>query len=211
MIVIGANGFAKQLLGVLHQLDLLENLVFYDDVSKLESQYLFNQFEILTSISQAESYFRKNDTRFVLGIGSPKLRKKLADKFLLLGGELTTIISPKAYIAPFDISIGTGVNIITGCAIDNSVTIDEGALINTNVIIGHDCVVGKYSEICPGTVISGNCSIGDFCFIGSNSTILPKIKIGNNSIIAAGSVVIKDVPENTLVAGNPALIKKNIK
>lgn len=48
--------------------------------------------------------------------------------------------------------------------------------------------------------------IGDNCFIGARSLILPGIKIGNSSIVAAGSVVTKNVPENCIVAGNPAKI-----
>ena len=49
-------------------------------------------------------------------------------------------------------------------------------------------------------------------WIGTNSIILKGVIIGDNSIIAAGSIVTKNVPENSLVAGNPAkIIKQNIK
>jgi len=54
--------------------------------------------------------------------------------------------------------------------------------------------------------------IGDNCFIGADSIILPGVKVGNCSIVAAGSVVTKDVPPNTIVAGNPAkIIQSDIK
>ena len=46
--------------------------------------------------------------------------------------------------------------------------------------------------------------VGDNVFMGSNSVILPNIKIGNNVIIGSGSVVTKDIPDNTVVGGNPA-------
>lgn len=52
--------------------------------------------------------------------------------------------------------------------------------------------------------------IGDNVWIGANSTILPGVTIGNCSVIAAGSVVTKDVPEKVLVAGNPAVVKKHL-
>ena len=47
-------------------------------------------------------------------------------------------------------------------------------------------------------------------WIGSNATILPGITIGENSVVAAGSVVTKDVPANTIVAGNPAKFMSNL-
>lgn len=54
--------------------------------------------------------------------------------------------------------------------------------------------------------------IGDRCFLAVNCTILPGVNIGNECIVGAGSVVTKDVPNNCLVAGNPArIIRKNIK
>ncbi len=53
---------------------------------------------------------------------------------------------------------------------------------------------------------SGCIEIMDNVFIGSNSIILPNIRIGNNVIIGSGSVVTKDIPDNSVVAGNPARI-----
>lgn len=53
--------------------------------------------------------------------------------------------------------------------------------------------------------------IGDDVWVGANATILPGVKIGDFSIVAAGSVVTKDVPSGVLVAGNPAIIKKKLR
>ena len=53
-------------------------------------------------------------------------------------------------------------------------------------------------------------TIGNNCWIGGNAVILPGVTIGDNVTIAAGSVVIRDVPSNSLVAGNPAKVKKQV-
>ncbi|MCZ3367964.1 hypothetical protein NYZ76_02315 [Acinetobacter baumannii] len=47
--------------------------------------------------------------------------------------------------------------------------------------------------------------------IGGNATILPGIKIGRNALVGAGAVVTKDVPENAIVVGNPAIITGYVK
>ncbi|MFZ3273448.1 MAG: hexapeptide transferase, partial [Lutibacter sp.] len=86
MLVIGAKGFAKEVLEVVHQLNELENLVFYDDVNKDVSEKLFGQFPILKTIQEATNYFKTVDNRFTIGIGNPILRKQLYDKFITIGG-----------------------------------------------------------------------------------------------------------------------------
>ena len=210
MIIIGAKGFAKEILEVLYQLNQIENIVFYDDVNTDLPLKLYNQFPILTNLEQVEDYFKNSDNSFTIGIGNPVLRKKLHDKFTAIGGNFTNTISPKASIGHFGNTIGNGCNIMTGTVITNDVIIGNGVLINLNCTVGHDCQIGNFVEMSPGVHISGNCTIGDYSILGTNSTVLPKITIGKNVIIGAGSVVTKDIPDNSLVVGIPAIIKKEL-
>ena len=69
-------------------------------------------------------------------------------------------------------------------------------------VLAHDASTKKslgYTKI-------GRVVIGDNVFVGANATVLPNVIIGNNSVIGANSVVSKDVPENCVVAGNPARV-----
>jgi sugar O-acyltransferase (sialic acid O-acetyltransferase NeuD family) len=211
MIIIGAKGFAKEVLEVLHQNNKLENLVFYDDVNADLPNELYSQFPILKSTEEAENFFKTTDNKFTIGIGNPALRKMLYEKFTALGGEFYSTISPKASIGNFGNKINEGCNIMTGTVITNDVTIGKGCLINLNCTVGHDVVIGEFVELSPGVSVSGNCKIGNLSFIGTNATILPNICIGENVIVAAGAVVTKDIPSNCMVAGIPAIIKKELK
>lgn len=62
---------------------------------------------------------------------------------------------------------------------------------------------GYYGEICGS---AGKVKIGNNVFIGMQATILKGVTVGNNVIIGANSLVNKDIPDNTVVAGNPAII-----
>ena len=67
----------------------------------------------------------------------------------------------------------------------------------------------KLSELYPA--MTAPVVIGDNVWIGANATILPGVTIGSMSVVAAGAVVTKDVPSGVLVAGNPAVIKKELR
>ena len=87
-------------------------------------------------------------------------------------------------------------------SIGKNVQITEYVTILTH---GYDWSVikGKYGEICGS---SGKVVIGDNVFIGMKATILKGVTIGNNVIIGANSLVNKDIPDNVVVAGNPAKV-----
>jgi sugar O-acyltransferase (sialic acid O-acetyltransferase NeuD family) len=210
MLIVGAKGFAKEVLEVLHQLNKLDNVVFFDDINNDLPKKLFNEFEILKNTDQVSNYFENIDNRFTLGIGKPILRKKLADKFIEMGGVLTSTISSSAIIGSYDVHIMAGANILSGVVFSNSVIVGKGCIIYYNSIITHDCKVGDFVEISPSVTLLGRCSIGSFSQIGSNATVLPDVKIGRNVIVGAGAVITKDVPDNCMVAGIPAKIIKEL-
>lgn len=210
MLIVGAKGFAKEVLEVLHQDGTFEGVCFFDDVNQEIPDILYDRFRIIKNLEDASLYFQNVDNKFTLGIGNPTVRKILYDKFNGIGGKFTSTISPKSNIGNFGNRIDCGCNIMTGTVITNDVTISKGCLVNLNCTIGHDCFLGNFVELCPGVNISGNCNIGDYSFVGTNATLLPKIEVGTNVVIAAGSVVTKNVPDNCMVAGIPAVVKKEL-
>lgn len=210
MLIVGAKGFAKEVLEILHQLNQTENLVFYDDVNTDGPDVLYEQFPVLKTKNEAIHYFKTVDNQFTVGIGNPVLRKKMTTQFEQFGGIFTSTISPLAQIGHFGNRFENGCNIMTGTVITNDITIGKGVLINLNCTIGHDSTIGDFVEMSPGVHVSGNCKIGAYSSIGTNATILPKVIIGQNVSVGAGSVVTKDLPDNSLAVGVPAKIIKQL-
>jgi len=210
MIIIGAKGFAKELLEVCHQLGRTENLVFFDNVSPDLPELLFGQFPIIRSEDEVKAHFNTHSNDFALGLGNPKLREQMCLLFESWGGKPNSLISPKATLGNFNNTIEEGVCIMTGTVLTNDIWVEKGVLINLNCTLGHDVNVGAFSEICPGVHLSGHVKIGKNCFLGTGAVILPGITLGSGTVVAAGSVVTSNVPPNCLVAGVPAQIKKRL-
>lgn len=210
MLIIGAKGFAKEVLEIFHQKNEISNLAFYDDVNNNIGDYLYDKFPILKNEEQIRSHFLSFGNKFTIAIGNPKLRFKLYKKLIQLGGVYTSTVSPNLHIGSYDVSIGIGTNILPNVSISNSVQIGIGCILYYNVVVTHDCKIGDFVEISPGTTILGRVEVGEYTHIGANATILPDVKIGSNVIVGAGSLVTKDVPDNVLVYGVPARIINKI-
>ena len=208
MLIIGAKGFAKEVLDTFDTKNL-EEVLFFDDISKDLPQKLFDKFEILRDINAAEKYFCNVDNKFTLGIGKPKLRKKLSDRFTLIGGKLTKVISNKATIGNYNVQIESGCNILAGAILSNDVKLGKACIVYYNSIITHDCIIGDFVEISPGAKILGRVKVGSYTHIGAGAIILPDVTIGENVIIGAGSVVTKDVQNNSVIVGVPGRFLRN--
>ncbi|MCH7340652.1 WxcM-like domain-containing protein [Acinetobacter higginsii] len=102
-----------------------------------------------------------------------------------------------------DVHIGNNVTVKSGVYIWDGITLEDNVFIGPCVAFTNDKKPRskQYPESFAQTIVEQGASIG------ANATILPGIRIGKNALIGAGAVVTKDVPENAIVVGNPAIIK----
>jgi sugar O-acyltransferase (sialic acid O-acetyltransferase NeuD family) len=210
VLIVGAKGFAKEVLEVLNQAGALEGVAFFDDVSPSMPTHLFDQFPVLREDTEVLAHFSQHGSAFALGLGGPILRRRLAQRFTSLGGTLTSTISPRASIGRFGNVIGAGANLMTGTVITSDCSLGRGCLVNLNCTIGHDSKIGNWCDLSPGVHLSGHTRIGDFCSLGTGSVVIPKITIGRNVVVGAGAVVTRDVPDNSLVVGIPGKVARTL-
>lgn len=131
----------------------------------------------------------------------------------ITGGKIAESVS---IFTPFhtnygrNISIGENVFINHDCSFLDlgGITIDDGVMIAPKVVIsseGHPISIEERNKLTVGRV-----HIKRNAWIGANVTILPGVTVGENSVVAAGAVVSKDIPDNVVVGGIPAKIIKHL-
>jgi acetyltransferase-like isoleucine patch superfamily enzyme len=79
-------------------------------------------------------------------------------------------------------------------------------LINLNSTVGHEASVGDWSTLSAQCDVTGGAKIADRVFMGSRATVIPGKSVGSRTVVAAGAVVMTDVPADVIVAGNPARV-----
>ena len=134
--------------------------------------------------------------------------------------ELIPDMDPTAtIIPPFRCDMGHRIKLGKNTFVNyNCSFLDNGGIeIGDNTLIGPDCHILTsqhpidYMERRQPVENSYRIRLGNDCWLGANVTVCPGVTIGDRVIVAAGSVVIRDVPSDMMVAGNPAVIKKWLK
>ncbi len=144
--------------------------------------------------------------------GSDEQENALKD---LLGTEIpegVTVLAPVYFDYGNYTKLGKGTFVNHGCYFMDGGTVTIGE----NVFIGPFC--GFYTATHPMNYTDRNkglekalpITVGDNCWFGANVSVMPGVTIGSGCVIAAGSVVTEDVPDNSMVAGVPAVVKKEI-
>lgn len=140
-----------------------------------------------------------------IAIGSPKVLKLVAEDITNPLIDFPNVIAPSVtWLDKNNVRIGKGNIICSGCLISCNVTIGNFNIFNGFIPVGHDASIGNYNVIMPSCNISGGVVFGECNFMGVKSAVLQYLKIGNNTRIGAGSVVMRNTKDGYLYIGVPA-------
>ena len=131
-------------------------------------------------------------------------------KELFIGniGEGSRVMPPITVVRGNSVKIGRGVVIMNNALMmaAGGITIDDGVMVaaNAQLISNNHDLYDHAILTCKPVHLKRN------CWIGAGATILPGVTVGENAVVGAGSIVTRDVEDNTVVAGNPARVVKKL-
>ena len=208
LIILGAGGFARETVWLVERINEKKptnkwNLLgFLDDDQELWGKSPDKgQVKVLGPVDSCVDY---KDALYVCAVGGARTRRKIIDRVKSLGViNFAILLDPDAILSG-RVKVGEGSIICAHTIITVDVTIGEHVILNLDCTIGHDAVLHDFVTLYPSVNISGNTTLSECVEMGTGSQIIQGKSIGEEAIIGAGSVVVKDIPAKCTAVGAPA-------
>lgn len=122
--------------------------------------------------------------------------------------EFINAIHPSVIIGN-NVKLGCGITAMAGVIFNPKSKIGDFTFFATGAQIEHDCIISDFASVSAGSVMGGYVKLGKFSALTLGVTVLDRLEIGENTVVGAGSLVLKSLPSNVLAYGNPASIVRN--
>jgi sugar O-acyltransferase (sialic acid O-acetyltransferase NeuD family) len=205
LVLIGAGGFGREVLWQLSESDDCAsryNILGFVDNSPAFEGKMINGFPVLGDVRWLADY--PKEICALICVGNPNARKDIYNKIRNNSNISFPTIRTKNVQCSDSVTFGQGCIVCVSSVLTVNVTIGEFVIINYDCTIGHDAVLDDFVTLYPSVNVSGNVHIGACSEIGVGANIIQGKNIGDNTVVGAGAVVVKDIPPNCTAVGIPA-------
>lgn len=203
LAIYGAGGLGREILELAYMINQnskrWSDFLFVDDDA---SKFLVQNVKVMP-FDQIQSTYGPGEVEYSIAVGEPSTRKLLFEKLTEQQCQVATLVHPDVHI-PETTTLGRGAIISYGCFVSCNVAIGENVILQPNANVGHDDVIGNHSVISTTAALGGACVLGEQAYVGLGASVRELVNIGTNAVVGMGAVVMRDVEDDAIVAGNPA-------
>lgn len=139
----------------------------------------------------------------LFAVGYPDYKREVLARYARFGFQWQTYIHPQAIVSPYA-RVGVGSIIAPFTVVAGNAAIGDFVFMNVYSAVGHDSTVGDFSSLMPYACAEGHAHLGQECLLATGAKVIPKVRVGDRSRVSAGAVVMRDMPQDALIHGNPA-------
>ncbi|GGG11465.1 transferase [Dokdonia pacifica] len=202
--IYGFGGFGREVKSLIEDINTnkeqYEFIGFFDDNPEIKNT--INNYTILGGIKELNAW--NDEISIAVAIGDPITKKSIVQKINNPKVSFPNLIHPSVIGNPNNYTIGHGCIICANNILTVDITIGNFLILNLACTIGHDTLIKDFCSIMPGVNVSGEVELGACSYIGTGAKIINLVHIGKNTIVGAGAVVSKSLPENCTAVGIPA-------
>lgn len=210
VIILGGSGAGMVAATVALRLEDVEFLGFLNDnIGPGGTIGDYRKLPVLGRTEDVKKYLKEKDTYFFVayeGIRDPYKSYEAWKNLPIPRDRYINLIDPNAVIPEGFVKLGVGVLAAPFVQISPDSEISDNVMLLGNAFVGHNSFVGEFSHVTTNSVVGAFAHIGKGVTVGMNSTVLGRVHVGDFTLIGAGSVVTKDVPDSVIIAGNPAKV-----
>lgn len=209
VMILGAGGHAQVVADILLRAretgTNCQPIGFLDDNRALVGTTILG-LPVLGTIGQLREF---DHDAVIVAIGDNRTRAHIFAALRAQGEYMVNAVHRAAVLAS-DVCLGQGVMICAGVVVNTGTVIGDNVILNTGCTVDHHNHIGDHVHIAPGVHLGGGVIIGEGAFIGIGSTVIPQRAVGAWSVLAAGSVMTRDIPPEVTAAGIPARVIRRL-
>ena len=206
LALVGAGGLGREIALLVHQINELNGPTwdlrgFYDD--RPPATPTVGGLPYLGPVADLNAV--ASPLAVAVAVGSSAARAAVVARLTSPQLSFPALVHPEVALRPAQrIALGAGCLVQRGCLLTCDITLGRFVLLNLGCTLGHDSVLEDFCSLMPHANVGGGAHLETGVYLGTNATLIHQVRVGAQTTVGAGAVVVRDLPARCTAVGVPA-------